>query len=181
VDPAAASAPACAIGKPLLGDFNGDGASEAMIGGWGSKFTITDGRTQALSWLEAAPHRYYSSASQLNSFDLNGDVCSDAVVVIEDRSQPSVQIMLGTPSGLQAGPEIVPLQAPPLGQDATIVAAVILQHDGLTQLVLVGNTTTDGTFNGNYIDVYTLDSAGGAGAPRSSASLAGTAVTLRFR
>jgi hypothetical protein len=149
--PVLPSSPAatCSPGVPLRGDYNGDGTADPAVQAW----QVTPETASFQIRLNAAGGAWLDGANTLRPADLNGDTCSDAVLTYS-KPTPVVKLFLGSTDGLQdSGTTIVP---PQVSSDAySRFNAISLKHDGLVQIVVVGQARGHG-----FIDVYTLNKAG---------------------
>jgi hypothetical protein len=156
--PAATSATPCAAGTPVLGDFDGDGRADLVEGAVKSR---QPGDAQVMPGNGAAPYSL-SGVNQLAAADLNGDKCSDAVVSDSGR-QTGVRLYFGTPDGLSTT-TTKELDLPQLAQmdeypDLT-KHVVGLRHDGVSQVVVLGDYGMELDDRAVFMDVFTLDSSG---------------------
>lgn len=168
----ATAAPAgtpCPAGTPVTGDYNGDGSPDLAVTVAANEFDnsrvfVSPARTSKGTWLAV-------EGNAVRSTDLNGDRCADAVV--SGNPGDSVQLVLGSPSGLDAAGAI----ALNLPQRASFidVGAIALRHDGVVQVVVAGCAFIPGDRFAPFLDVFTLDPAGAPGEPQVM-DLSGLAV-----
>ena len=172
---AQAVATPCRAGTPILGDYNGDGIPEALVGQ-----VLADGHDSSDQryWRvgpDGSRTQAFRGALAVRNADLNGDVCSDLVATSD-----GVRIMLGSPSGLRSEDaiELAIPQASGLRWDEQLhVAAVGLRHDGLSQVVVSGNVVVEDEGHGRpFVDIFTLDATGVPGKPQV---IAGSSVGAR--
>ena len=166
---AAPAATPCLSGTPVTGDYDGDGAPDLAVSAWdnwvdGSPLFVSPSRDGQGAWLAIA-----GDFLRLTSADLNGDVCSDAVVT-GGYGAVQVRLVFGTPTGLDpAGARTLVLpQFAAFPEGAGVRASAVgSRHDGLSQVVVAGYTT-DGeapTFTA-FTDIFTLDATGTPGTPQ---------------
>lgn len=167
---AAVAAPAavtpCAAGTPVVGDYNGDGQSDLAVmvdDNWvdESLVFVSLDRTNTGTWLDV-------DGAELRSADLNGDICSDALL---GGWPVGVQLVFGTPAGLDpASVRTITLpQSAGLGEGDQVKAlAVGFRHDGISQVVVGGSLYLRDEFesSGAFVDVFTLDTTGVPGTPQ---------------
>lgn len=156
----------CATGTPVPGDHDGDGRPDLVVKVWNnavdeSVLFVSPDRTTHGTWLDV-------EGSELQSADLNGDTCADAIVV---EPQRSITLVLGTPSGLDtaAARQLALPQSAGLGLfDRVLFKTVGFHHDGVTQVVVAGHTWVDAdrVHRDPFVDVFTLDPTGAPGTPQ---------------
>ena len=164
---AAPIATPCSIGIPVLGDYDGDGGADQLVGVVGlgdshdlTRYRLTPSDGGAPTWLYLG--------GEITSADLNGDICSDAV----NEDYPRAQTLLGGPDGLDPTtsrtltlPQSAELE--PGGMERLFVDdAVAIRHNGISQVVVAAHFDNAGPRGNPFLDVFTLDAAGVAGTPR---------------
>ncbi|MCA0297237.1 MAG: hypothetical protein LCH96_18390 [Actinobacteria bacterium] len=148
----------CAAGTPVLGDYNGDGSPEALIQQtFGSSLRQWSVERDGLGTKVLTAFGEYGIETR--NADLNGDRCSDVIVVASALTSIDVKLVLGSTSGLDAVSArslTIPQAATLGGENEGRANAVGLRHDGVSQVIVGVRTTEQGT----AIDVFTLDASG---------------------
>lgn len=106
-------------------------------------------------------------SSPVVNADLNGDLCSDVILVTAHK----VLVVLGGPTGLDiAAAKALALPEPAeSGAPGLFHAATALRHDGLSQIVVAGTRDYDHSVDHpvleTVLETFTLDASGNAGTP----------------
>ncbi len=160
---AAPAATPCAAGTPLSGDYDGDGAPEALI--WQSAYDHD--RHWSVNAAGSAT-KVLDAGDITRNADLNGDVCSD--VIVSGWVDGEASLVLGSPSGLaSATPIALKAPWPADAEDADFAPAIGLRHDGISQVVFAGKGYEDFEYKDagtTVVYVYTLAADGTPGTPQ---------------
>jgi hypothetical protein len=162
VCPSAAAAPpqACSATAPIPGDYDGDGTPDPAI-------SALQGAAPG-SWvaLSGAGADRWVPGDAMADLDLNGDACSDAVVI--DAAASTVSVWPGTPHGLNpAGALPVPVpQATGLAPGETLrISAIGLRNHRWVQVIVAGVHVRAGREVHPFVNISTRQSSGEFGDP----------------
>jgi hypothetical protein len=147
-------ATACAPGVPVRGDYNGDGSPDLEVTtrmAPDGRFFFSTQRTNLGAWVDI-------SVENVQSADLNGDVCADLV----GTSAGSTSLILGSPTGVDRSTlrTLSLPQAAPGTQLHTAAAALVT--GGVHQVVVAGRVRSEPSdiWTSPFVDIVTLDATG---------------------